>query len=199
MAFPQSDYQMSEAEYLAFERESEIRHEFVDGEIYATTGASNNHIIVVGNLQTSLNNQLRDSNCLVMSNDLRVKVEGRKSYRYPDLTVICDDPEMIGEENPQSLLNPTIIIEVLSASTASVDHIEKREEYFNIPTVEEYLLISQNTSKIERYLRQPDNQWLYSQVSGLQSSLDLPSIGCTLALSDVYRKVRFDEDESSDS
>ena len=193
MALPQSDQNMTEAEYLEFERESDIRHEFVNGNIVAMSGASNNHIVIVGNLQTTLNVQLKDSDCLVMASDLRVKVDSKKTYRYPDLTVVCDKPVMVGDENPKSLENPIVLFEVLSPSTASIDQIQKRDEYFEVPSLEEYLLVSQDAPRIAHYLRQPDDSWIYRQVSGLGRSLDLPSIGCTLMLSEVYRKITFPE------
>lgn len=197
MALPQYDHYMTEAEYLVFERESDIRHEYVNGEIYAMSGASNNHILITGNLVTTLNNQLADSPCLVMSTDLRVKIKQGKSYRYPDLTVVCEDPEMVGESNPQSMANPKVIFEVLSPSTASIDHIEKKYEYFQIPTVNEYLLVSQDKAHIERYLRQDDDTLLNNTVSGLDAIINLPSINCTLRLSEVYKKVTFESEDTS--
>lgn len=190
-----TDHKMTEAEYLTFERESDIRHEFVNGEIFAMTGGSWNHTMIISNTNRSLGNQLEGRECESVSGETRVHVDSARAYRYPDVMVVCGDPKF-REDDDNTLTNPIVLIEVLSPSTASIDQIQKRDEYFEIPTVEEYVLISQDTPKIARYLRQPDNSWIYRQVSGLEASLKLPSIGCVLALSDVYRTITFPETDT---
>lgn len=183
----------TETEYLEFERTSDIRHEYVDGRVIAMTGASLAHNFICVNTSTSLNVQLMQKNCRVASNDLRLKVVSKRSYRYPDIMVICGDPQ-ITDDRPDTITNPILIIEVLSESTALIDRNEKLDEYLQIESVQEYVLISQQVAKVERYLRQASGNWLYTQVSGLDHVLELPSIGCKLALADVYNKVDVADD-----
>lgn len=187
MAISQPD-SWTEAAYLAFEETSDIRHEFTDGVLVAMTGGSWNHNLICVNTSTTLNMQLADTDCRVTSNDMRLKVAARVSYRYPDVMVICGVPQF-HTDRVDTITNPTVVIEVLSASTALTDRNDKLGEYLQIPSVREYGLISQHETKIERYLRQPSGNWLYTQVSDPTGSIDLPSLGCTLALADVYRKV----------
>jgi Uma2 family endonuclease len=189
-------HKMSEEEYLAFERASEFRHEFVNGEIIDMAGASWEHGLIVGNTATALNNALADKLCFVNPQDLRVKATMFHSYRYPDIAVVCGEPQF-SDDSFDTLLNPTILIEVLSASTEKEDRGKKLREYRQIESLQEYLLISQESPQIERYLRQKGKDWLYSEVSGLESKIVLPSIEVTLELSDVYKKVTFPEQKDS--
>jgi Uma2 family endonuclease len=182
---------MTEAEYLEFERAGELKYEYVGGEIVAMTGASWNHNVICVNISTSLNNQLADKNCMVTANDLRLKIATARSYRYPDVMVVCGEPSFV-DERVDIIDNPIVVVEVLSNSTALVDRNEKLHEYLQLASLQEYVIISQYIPKIERYLRQDSGDWLYTQVSDLKSSLDLPSINCKLALDDAYRKVVFD-------
>lgn len=176
-------------EYLAFERASDEKHEFIDGNIYLMTGASREHNLVVFNLATILGNQLRERTCEAYINDMRVRVQGR-DYAYPDLVVVCDPPEF---EDPHidTLLNPTLLIEVLSPSTEQYDRGKKFESYRALKSLREYGLIAQDRPHIERYVRQAAGMWMLSEVNGLDASLELGSISCTLALTDIYAKVTF--------
>lgn len=195
-ALPYPDSSMTEAEYLAFEQKSNSRHEYAGGQILALSGASNNHILIVGNLTTALNVHLSKTPCLVMSIDLQVKVA--TSYRYPDVTVICDEPDMVGDSSLQSVTNPDIIFEVLSPSTASIDHIQKLDEYTQIESLKSYLLVEQDKSAIKHFRRRPDDTWNYAKVAGLHADIDLPSINYTLKLSDVYAKCKLESDPVDD-
>jgi Uma2 family endonuclease len=193
MALLHDSEHLTEADYLALEHESEIKHEYVGGTVYAMSGASLRHNLIAGNLVTALNPQLADSPCLVSPGDMRVKIAAaRLSYRYPDVSVTCAPPEIDGA-NPGSLLNPAVLIEVLSSSTALVDRNEKLREYRQIPTLYAYLLVSQDTPRIERYLRQNEQDWLYTEAAGLDASVALPDLKCALKLADIYRKVTFNE------
>ncbi len=179
-------------EYLAFERDSEEKHEFVDGEIYLMSGASQNHNKIVGNTIVTLGMQLRNRPCEFYPSDMRVRVA--RNYTYPDVTVVCGTPEF-EDSRRDTLLNPTVIVEVLSPSTERYDRGRKFHNYRGITSLQEYVLISQDTYRVERYLRQPNDEWLLSIVQGVDGSLNLTSIGCTLALADVYDKVVFDATE----
>lgn len=184
---------MTEAEYLAFEETSEIKHEYVAGQVYAMTGAGWNHNLINGNTQATLNIQLADKSCFVMSSDLRLKVTSKKvSFRYPDTMVICGEPDFV-EKRRDTVKNPTIIIEVLSPSTALTDHNEKLDEYIKIESVQAYVLISQHEAKVEVYTRDTAEEWRYIQKKGLDAGVELDSIGCTLALSKIYEKVDFEQ------
>jgi len=184
---------MSEAEYLAFEAESDTKHEYVNGEVYAMTGATWNHNVINGNLQATLNSQLADQPCTAVSSDMRLKVASKTvSFRYPDTMVVCGEPEF-ATDGTNTISNPTVIVEVLSSSTALTDHNQKLDEYIQIDTVQNYLLISQQEAKVEVYTRQRGGQWLYTQAKGTDATVELAAIGCTLRLSKLYQKVNFDE------
>lgn len=185
----QEPLHMTEEEYLEFERQSEERHEYVNGRVYAMAGAKWNHIRITGNTHTALDNLLADTPCVVVSNELKLKVESKKmSYRYPDLMVICGEPDFVDGQT-DIITKPKLIIEVLSPSTALEDRNVKLDEYTALDSVQEYLLISQDEAKIERYLRQESGDWLYSKVKGLDATLSLPSLGVTLDFAFIYKKI----------
>jgi Uma2 family endonuclease len=178
-------------EYLAFERTSEEKHEYLAGEVYLMTGASRNHNLITANLITTLSVQLRGRQCEVYASDMRVSAAD--SYTYPDVTVVCGQPKFEDDE-VDTLLNPIVIIEVLSPSTENYDRGKKFQHYRALSSLQEYLLVSQDTPRIEYYTRHTGDQWLFSDVTGLDSQLELPSINCAMKLADVYDKVAFDED-----
>jgi Uma2 family endonuclease len=180
-------------EYLELERTSEEKHEYLDGQIYAMGGASPNHNIIVANTTISLGGQTRKGACIVYSSGQRVKA-GR-DYVYPDITVACGTPQY-ADDTPRTLLNPTLIVEVLSPTTKDYDRRKKFQHYRELESLQEYLLIEQESHHIEHYVRQSDDQWLLTDHVGLDAVLELPSIGCTLALADVYEKVTFEEEEA---
>lgn len=177
--------------YLEFERTSDLKHEYIQGEIFAMAGASPEHNIIGGNTYASLHSQLRKRNCIVFPSDMRVRIPAFDVYTYPDISAVCGTPQFEASER-DSLLNPVLIIEVLSSTTESYDRGKKFQYYRSIPTLQEYLLIAQDSYRIERFLRQSDNQWLLTDVATPDASLELPSIQCTLALSDIYEKVEFE-------
>lgn len=198
MALPQQQEQnsprMSEAEYLEFEETSDIKHEYVNGLVYAMAGAEWEHTMIAQSASSALYAQLRGKECKLGTNDLRLKVESKKvSYRYPDFMVICAEPNFVG--NRKIIDNPTLIVEVLSPSTALEDRNAKLDEYTRLDSVQEYLLISQDEAKIEVFSRHETGKWLYTSVKGLDTTLELPSISCTLALADVYEQVSLDRDD----
>ena len=201
LAHPQSQepLYMTQSDYLEFEEKSELKHEFVNGRVYAMAGAGLNHNIINGNLQTTLNNQLSDKPCIVVSSDMRLKVESDSvSFRYPDTMVMCGDIEL-ADNRSDTVTNPSVIIEVLSPSTALKDYNEKLEEYTKIESVQYYVIVAQHTAKVEVFSRHESDKWLYEIISGLDSSVDLSAIGCTLSLTNLYAKtsdLRSDNDEN---
>lgn len=184
---------MTEAEYLEYEQHAEYKNEYADGEIIAMSGASRTHNVITLNTSANLHAQLREKPCESYQGDMRVKVKARATYRYPDVVIVCGEPEF-ADTNPPSLLNPTVLIEVLSPSTASIDRLQKLDEYRQIESLQEYLIISQEMARIDHYVRQDASSWLYTDVRDLSVSVHLPSIDCTLALNDVYQRVTFDSE-----
>ena len=192
-ALPRESTHMTEVEYLAFERASEIKHEFLDGQVYAITGASRAHNIVCLNVAASLHTQLRQKPYETYPSHMRLKVQASGLYTYPDVTIVCGEPQFADGEF-DTLLNPTLLIEVLSPSTESYDRGKKFQQYRQLESLQEYVLIAQDGPCIEHFLRQPDSDtWVLQDAAGLDTSLQLMSIGCTLALADVYEKVTFEE------
>lgn len=190
------DVRMTEAEYLAFDRASEIKHEYYRGEIFAMTGGSPEHNMICISTSATLYNQVRGQPCKIYSSDQRVRVPRTRLYTYPDISIVCSEPHFV-DEALDTLLNPTLLIEVLSPSTESYDRGKKFQHYRQIDSLREYVLIAQETPHIEHYLRQDDGNWLLRDAIGLESRIELPSIGCTLALADVYEQVTFEPEEDA--
>lgn len=174
------------AEYLAAERTSPERHEFFDGEIFAMAGASFEHNKIVGNLVGELRSALRHRQCDVTPSDLRIKVPATGLYTYPDVTVLCGDP-LFEDDARDTLLNPTVVIEVLSESTEGYDR-GKFRNYRSIATFREYVLVAQDAVSVERYTRGEDGVWSLRE-SGAGERLVLASIGCEIAVDEIYLKV----------
>ncbi len=191
---PQTQPRLTAEDYLAIERSAEFKSEFFDGEIFAMSGASEPHNIIVTNTIIELGNQLKKRPCKLYANDMRVKVDPTGLYTYPDLVVMCGKAQF-DDTHFDTLLNPTLIIEVLSDSTEAYDRGRKFEHYRKLESLEEYVLIAQNHPHIESYRRQSqsDQGWLLTECSGLASVFRLQSIDCQLALVEVYDKVELPE------
>jgi len=174
-------------EYLTLERSASSKSEFHDGQIYAMTGASREHNLVTINIAGELRNQLKKRPCEAYVNDMRVKAADARSYHYPDIVVVCGTPQF-EDAHVDTLLNPTLLIEVLSPSTEAYDRGGKFAHYRKIPTLREYLLVAQDQPSIERYLRQ-DDVWILTEAVGLEADVPLESIDCVLSLREVYDKV----------
>ena len=199
MSLQHSHQRYSVGEYLALERSSEERHEFLDGDIYLMAGESPAHGSICTNINGQLYNQLRGKACQVFSKDMKVRSgpppksshEIRGSYSYPDLVVVCGELRFHDDAN-DVLLNPAVIIEVLSQSTEAFDRGEKWSRYQSwLPSLMHYILVAQSKPLLEQFFRQPDGNWLYSSVRGSDESLYIASIDCSLRVSDVYDRVVF--------
>lgn len=173
--------------YLAFEEASDVRHEYVDGYVYAMAGVSRQHDLITGNVFATLHAQLKDSPCEVHTGDMRVRVNA-EVYAYPDVSVVCDKPQF-GDEKPDTLLNPTVIFEVLSPTTERFDRGKKSAGYRAMPSLQEYVLIAQDEVRIEHYVRQSDHTWLFAEYTLLDGQIMLKSLDCTLSIVDVYAKT----------
>ncbi|HLG15857.1 MAG TPA: Uma2 family endonuclease [Blastocatellia bacterium] len=175
-------------EYLAIDRHSDYKNEYFNGDVFAMTGASRKHNLISLNVASSLNGQLADRDCEVYASDMRVKVRPTGLYTYPDVVVVCGVPQFEDEE-VDTLLNPIVIIEVLSKTTEGYDRGDKCEHYRLIESLVEVVLIAQDKYHAEHYARQADNQWLLSETNSLDDVIRLRSINCEISLTDVYRKV----------
>jgi Uma2 family endonuclease len=182
---PKTRYTLQE--YLDLEKSTEVRHEYLDGEVFAMGGASWPHVVIVSNIVRHLGNQLEGRGCQVTSNDLRVKVSGTGLYTYPDVTVVWGKPQF--EQPGDSLLNPVVVAEVLSDSTEAYDRGKKFEHYRSIDSLTDYVLVSQTEVLVEHYSRQPDGRWLYTAANKTTDSLSITGVGCVLNLAEVYDNV----------
>lgn len=177
-------------EYLAAERLSDYRSEYLDGGVYPMTGGSVNHIQISINLITELGAQLRARPCRVLGVDLKVRLPDSRKFFYPDVVAVCGELQF-HDGRRDVILNPDLVVEVLSPSTEAFDRGAKFEAYRTIESLKEYLLVSQEKPLVEQFVRNGDGRWTYTAVGGLEGSLALPSIECSLNLSAVYDKVDF--------
>jgi Uma2 family endonuclease len=175
------------AEYLARDHSAETKSEYVDGVEYAMAGGTRRHNRIVLNVGAELRAALRGRSCGANSSDQKVTVPTRRRYYYPDVVVVCGEPEFL-ETDQEILTNPVLLVEVLSETTAANDRGPKFLAYQTIPTLQEYLLISQDEIRVECFRRTADG-WVYTRVEGLQSCLALQSLGAELKLSEVYLDV----------
>ena len=176
------------------ERKATIKSEYINGQIYAMSGASREHNLITMNISNRLYIQFIERDCEVYTSDMRVKVSPTGAYTYPDVAVVCDAPRF-EDTSFDSLLNPTVLVEVLSPSTEAYDRGEKFAHYRQLDSLQEYVLVSQNCVRVEHYLRQGE-QWLLTELSALDDQLYLASIECELAWREIYAKVKFSSDES---
>ena len=178
---------LTEEQYLAIDRAAEVRSEFLDGEMIAMSGGSLRHSELQGNAFGELYAALRGSDCRVHSSDFRVRVS-RRMYAYPDITVVCGKP-LLADDHQDVLLNPTVIFEVLSPSTEKYDRGIKFQNYRTIESLQDYVLVSQDTMRVEHYTRGDADTWTFHDHHTLQAELKLDSIGVSLPLSRIYDRV----------
>ncbi len=188
---PEPNPYLSPDEYLAIERASEGKSEYLDGEMFAMAGASERHNLIVSNLIRALGNRLAERPCRVYPGDLRILVVATGLYTYPDVSVVCGEPRLVQDRHQDNLLNPQLLIEVLSPSTEAFDRGRKFEHYRAIPSLQEYLLVAQEKPVLEHFLREQGGAWRFSAVQGIDSALALPTLGIELPLVEVFRRVVF--------
>lgn len=181
---------ISPDEYLRMERKAEFRSEYLNGEIFAMVGASREHNLIVANITREITQQLKGKPREMYPTDMRVRIPATGLYTYPDVVVVCDEP-LFEDEQVDTLLNPTLIMEVLSQSTESYDRGKKFRHYQTVGSLLEYLLVAQDEYRIEQFVKQPDGHWLYSDARSSEGSVELVSIQCVLMLKEVYDKVAF--------
>ena len=179
----------TEEQYLDFEEEALEKSEFFQGRIYAMAGGSPEHGEVSSNTIYALVKALQKQPCKVYSSDVRVKIANSTLYTYPDASVTCNKPELYLYKNTKTLMNPTLIVEVLSPTTEKYDRTGKFESYKSIPSFTNYLLISQDRAKVEHFVRQEDGTWSCTVSEGLDATVKIDSLECDLPLSEIYLKV----------
>lgn len=187
MSRPAETY-ITPEEYLTLERQAEFKSEYYDGEIFAMTGASHKHNLITVNIGAELRNQLKGRACEVYQSDMRVHVPATGLYTYPNVVVVCGEPQL-EDEHFDTLLNPTLIVEVLSKSTARYDRTGKFSDYRSIPSFAEYLLVVQSEYRVEQSAKQSDGRWLLTDFRSLEDVVRLDSIQCSLSLKEIYDKV----------
>ena len=172
-------------EYLIIERNAEFKSEYVAGKIYAMAGASVEHNLITANVAGEFYVQLKGGGCRTYASDMRVCTSPEGLYTYPDVTVGCGEPETL-DGHGDVLLNPTVIVEVLSPSTEAYDRGDKAEHYRQLASLTDYILISQDRCRVEHFARQGEHAWLLSEYTSVTDQVVLGAIGCTLRLSDIY-------------
>lgn len=180
---------LTPAEYLEIERHSEIKHEYIDGRMHAMSGASEPHVTIAVNIATSLKPQMRGRDCRVYMADMRVNISASGRYTYPDVVAVCGERRFEDSEL-DTLLNPTVIAEVLSETTEKYDRVEKFDHYRSIASLREYVLVAQSSMRVDHYVLR-DGQWVFSALTAAEERLALPSIGCEISLADIYEGVEF--------
>jgi Uma2 family endonuclease len=180
---------ITEEMYLEQERRSIAKHEYYNGAIYAMAGASEQHNLIALNIAAALHALLRGRTCRTYPSDMRVKVMRTGLNTYPDFSIVCGQSQFTDTTRRDTLINPTVIIEILSPSTERYDRGMKFQHYRTINSLQEYILVSQDKLQIERFVRQENNEWVFSEAIGIEATLPISSIQGMLALRDVYEQV----------
>ena len=194
-ANPERRYTLEE--YLELDRTSEERFEFWNGEVFCMSGGSEAHVEIESNLIAFLKPQLRDRGCRVFPAEMRIKVPSAPPYRYADFSALCGKAEFEEIGGVDALLNPTLIVEVLSDSTEAYDRGDKFSRYKSIPTLREYLLVAQHRPHVTLLFKQDDGKWIHEDVNDLEASVHLRSLDFELPMSEIYRDVTFDPPAST--
>jgi Uma2 family endonuclease len=180
----------SPEEYLMLEREADFKSEYLDGQIYAMSGGSPRHSAIAFNIGGVFAAQLSGKPCQGFNSDAKVRTSPTGYYGYPDLSIVCGEPEY-HDEKEDVLTNPIVIVEVLSPTTEAFDRGKKFARYRHLDSLTDYLLVSQEEPRIEQYTKQSRNHWLLTVAEGLEAVLQIDSLGCTLRLSQVYERITF--------
>lgn len=176
------------------ERVAEFRSEYYRGELFAMSGGSLRHSLIATNVLAELRSALKGQPCIAFNSDLRIRVSTSGLFTYPDAGVVCGEPQF-DDRIRDTVLNPTLIVEVLSDSTEAYDRGKKFEHYWKLGSLRDYLLISQDSPKLELFSRNADDTWTLVIAQGLEQSLTLPALGVTLELREVYDKVDFSNEK----
>lgn len=190
MALTEPSRRLSESEYLEIERTADLRSEFFNGEMFAMAGGKPEHSLIATNLAREFGTRLKGGPCVAYNADLRIKVEPTGLYTYPDLSVICGALEFASGTD-DTIVNPVLLVEVLSESTEAYDRGTKFEHYRRIGSLREYLLVSQKQPRVEQFMRQADGRWLLNEAAGLESTMEIPSLNISVSLREIFANVKF--------
>lgn len=188
-ALPKISYSIEE--YIELDKNSEERYEYFDGEVFAMAGSSPDHARISLRICSLLEQKLFGGKCEAFNSEVRVKVPVNLPYRYPDVSAVCGEPVFEMIQGVEMLVNPVLLVEVLSPSTAAYDLDAKFTAYQSIESFREYLLVAQDRPHVIHYTRQSKGRWLRTEVSGLQNEVTLSSVKVTLPLSEIYARVKF--------
>ncbi|MBI3210105.1 MAG: Uma2 family endonuclease [Candidatus Solibacter usitatus] len=186
----QSTTFLTEEEYLAIERKAETKSEYFRGEMFAMSGGSFSHASLSTNIVGELRSLLRTKHCRVLTEAMRLRVSTSGLYTYPDVMVVCGKPEFV-DGVKDTLVNPVLIFEVLSTSTEAHDRGFKLEHYQKIPSVREFVMVSQTEPRVEVYRRQEGDNWLLINIRGLDATVRLESVDCSIAMDEIYLNIEF--------
>jgi len=189
-------HKMTMEEYIEFDKNNEGRWEYFDGEVIDMAGGTLNHNQIASNISRVLGNKLEDKGCRALTSDTRLKVPKALPYRYPDVVVVCGEPIIGTIQGQEMLVNPLLIIEVLSPSTAEYDYGIEFTAYQSIESFQEYLLVAQDRPRVTQYVRQPNGQWLRRDIEEMEGVVKFTSVDCELTFSEIYRLVKFPPTES---
>ncbi len=183
---------LTEKEYLAVERTAEIKSEFFQGEMFGLAGTTVRHNAIVNNVVLRIGSKLKKTNCSFYTLDIKVKIQKSGLYTYPDFMAVCGEPQFIDEEK-DVIINPVLIVEVLSPSTEQYDRTTKFSHYRKIETLNEYILIAQESARVEQFVKLKNEQWVYSEYKSLSQSISFHSIQQKLSLNKIYSGIVFDK------
>lgn len=185
---PEPQRQWSFEEYLAYDRKSDTKHEYFQGEIFAMAGASWQHNAINTSITAALHSQVRAHGCNLFANDMRVHIPTTSLSTYPDLVIVCGELEF-EDESVDTLINPTLLLEILSPSTADYDRGKKFAHYRTLPSLATYVMVAQEEVAVEVFERQAENQWVFSEFQSLKDTVKLPSINARLDLAEIYAAI----------
>jgi Uma2 family endonuclease len=193
MGLPVEKHRYTIAEYLHLEEKATERHEFHEGEILAMSGGTYRHSRINMDFGIALGIRLKGHPCHPLDSNMRVRIPGRLRYLYPDISVVCGQPEFDSDDPKQTtIINPRVVVEVLSESTESYDRGAKFDLYRQIPSLQQYILVSQNQPMIETFLRQSDGAWLFNPWAGLETTLQLRALEIAIPLKEIYAGIEFE-------
>ena len=191
MSLPRALPTFSPEDYLSLERVSEIRHEYLDGFVYAMAGESPTHSIICFNIAVAVGERIKGTPCRGYSPNMKVRTKDESLYSYPDLAVVCGEP-VYHDKHGDVLVNPTVVFEVLSRSTEAYDRGEKSQRYrTEIESLRDFVLVAQDRPRVEHFSRGADGDWSRAEIEGLDGVLSLASIDCRVRLADVYDRIAF--------
>ena len=186
-------------EYFELEKSRNEKFEFWDGNVWSMSGASFAHNQIVMNLSLEIGSKVRENGCHAFPSDMRIKVPSYSHYRYPDLTALCGKPEIEQIGGIEMLVNPQLIVEVLSDSTEAFDRGDKFSYYKSIESFSEYLLVAQHRIHVSQFIRHGDGFWINFEFNDLDDLVELKSVSCSLPLLSIYRDVSFPDLNLSES